>query len=400
VIRREPMNDTDAIINTGLRGVTIASTKVSDVDGIAGKLIYRGYVVKDLAEHAVFEEIVHLLLEERLPNREELTSLKAGLGENRSIPGSVISALKTMPRNSLPMDILQSAAAMLANHDPDIRSYSKDASMKMAIRLIAKMPTVLAAWHRIRSNEEPVGPSDNLDHAGNFLYMLTGSVPDSDMVRYFDACLILHAEHSFNASTFAAREIASTRAHMYAAIAGAVGSLSGELHGGANVRVMEMLKQIGSTENVEEYVSRELDAGRVIFGLGHAVYKTDDPRARILEPMAKTMCDRIGEPKWYDISRLLETKGKSAFKERKNLEIFTNVDFYSASLYYAMGIPVDLFTPVFAISRIAGWAAHVIEEQFGDAAPKPALYRPESDYVGDYCGPDECSFLAMDDRDT
>jgi len=393
------MTDTDSIVNTGLRGVTVASTRISDVDGAAGRLIYRGYLVKDLAEGATFEEIVHLLLREALPNREELKSFKASLAGERGIPPDIIQALRTRPRDALPMDILQLSVAMLANHDPGINERSKDASMGMAIRLIAKLPTVLAAWDRIRRDEEPLDPSPDLDHAANFLYMLNGEAPPSDVARFFDACLVLHAEHSFNASTFAAREIASTRAHMYAAVAGAVGSLSGELHGGANVRVMEMLKKIGSIDSVEGYIAGELDAGRVIFGLGHAVYKTDDPRARILEPMAETMCERIGEPQWYDISRLLETKGKAAFKERKNLDIYTNVDFYSASLYYAMGIPMDFFTPVFAISRIAGWAAHVLEEQSGDAAPKPVLYRPESDYIGDYCGPDVCSFPDIDDRE-
>jgi citrate synthase len=213
-----------------------------------------------------------------------------------------------------------------------------------------------------------------------------------------DVALVLHAEHSFNASTFAAREVASTRAHMYAAVSAAVGSLSGELHGGANVRVMEMLKKIGSVDAVDDYIQGQLDSGGLIFGLGHAVYKTDDPRAHILAPMSKNLCNSIGEPQWYEISREVELKGKAAFKESKGIDIFTNVDFYSASLYYAMKIPMDFFTPVFAISRVAGWTAHVIEEQFAGAADKPALYRPESDYIGDYCGPDECAFVPIDER--
>ncbi|MCG6893981.1 MAG: citrate (Si)-synthase, partial [Desulfobacteraceae bacterium] len=203
---------------------------------------------------------------------------------------------------------------------------------------------------------------------------------------------------SFNASTFTARQVASTRAHMYAAIAGAVGSLSGELHGGANVRVMQMLMKIGDSDNVESFVQGILDAGEKIFGLGHAVYKVDDPRAHILAPMSKTMGERIGQPQWYEISKRLEKVGKKAFKERKGIDIFVNVDFYSASLYYAMGIPVEFFTPLFAISRISGWTAHVVEERFAEAAPKPALYRPKSDYVGEYCGPDECSFVPPDER--
>ncbi len=213
-----------------------------------------------------------------------------------------------------------------------------------------------------------------------------------------DTCLVLHAEHSFNASTFAAREVASTRAHMYASVGAGVGSLSGELHGGANMRVMEMLKKIGSVDKVEAYVNQQFDAGLKIFGLGHAVYDTDDPRAHILAPMSKKMGERIGDTRWFEMSQLLEKIGKSEFKKRKNKDIYVNVDFYSASLYYAMGISIDLFTPVFAISRIAGWTAHVIEEYFAGAAPKPMLYRPESEYIGDYCGPDVCEFEPIEER--
>jgi citrate synthase len=228
--------------------------------------------------------------------------------------------------------------------------------------------------------------------------MLSGEIPDEDMGRFLDTALVLHAEHSFNASTFAAREVASTRAHIYAAIAAAVGSLSGDLHGGANTRVMEMLFKIGSLGKVRDYVNQEFDAGRVIFGLGHAVYDTDDPRAHIVASMSKVLEERIGKTQWYEISAKLEKAGKEEFKKRKGRDIYVNVDFYSGSLYYSLGIPVDLFTPVFAISRIAGWCAHVIEEQFAGAAPKPTLYRPESEYIGEYCGPDVCEYTPIDER--
>lgn len=386
-------------LNTGLRGVTVASTRVSDVDGDAGKLIYRGYLVKDLAENASFEEVVYLLLYERMPNLQELASFRKALVSEMPIPPEVVAALRTRPRDSLPMDILQAGVAMLANHDPDIRvEGNRDATERMGIRLIAKMPTLLAAWARIRSGQEPVDPSPDLGHAANFLYMMTGRVPDEELAGFFDACLVLHAEHSFNASTFAAREVASTRAHMYAAVAGAVGSLSGALHGGANTRVMQMLKEIGSVDNIDAYIEKQLTGGGLIMGLGHAVYKVDDPRALILAPMSRKMGERIGEVKWYEISRHLEEKAKAAFKRCKNMDIYVNVDFYSASLYYAMGIPMDLFTPVFAISRIAGWATHVLEEQYAGAAPKPMLYRPESEYIGDYCGPAECSWQPIENR--
>jgi len=384
--------------DTGLRGITIASTKVSDVDGDGGRLIYRGYMIEDLAENATFEEVCHLLLYERLPEKKELEDFKARLKAERDIPPEVIAALKTRPKNAMPMDILQAGVSLLAHHDPDLEDTSRESLMKKAIKLIAKFPTLLAAWDRIRNGKEPVAPDPELEHAANFLYMLNGTAPDEEVAKFFDICLTLHAEHSFNASTFAAREVASTRAHMYAAVTAAVGSLSGELHGGANVRVMEMLMEIGSFDNVEAFVNETFDAGKKLMGLGHAVYNTDDPRAFIIAPMSERMGQRTGETKWYEMSKLLEVKGKEAFKQRKGRDIFVNVDFYSASLYHSMGIPFDLFTGLFAISRIAGWTAHVIEEQFADAAPKPMLYRPESDYIGDYCGPDVCEFVPMEKR--
>ncbi len=386
------------LLNTGLRGVVIADTRISDVQGAAGKLIYRGYLIQDLANTASFEEVAYLLLFEKLPNVAELKGFKEQLTAERDIPPEVIAALKTRPENALVMDILQAGVALLANHDSDVTDQTQAAAVRMAVRLIAKLPTIIAAWDRIRNDKEPLKPSPNLDHAANFLYMLKGEKPDEEEGRFMDTCLVLHAEHSFNASTFAAREVASTRAHIYAAIGAAVGSLSGELHGGANMRVMEMLSEIGSLDKVEAYVNQQFDAGRKIFGLGHAVYDTDDPRAHVLAPMSKRMGERIGDTRWYEMSQLLEKTGKAEFKKRKGKDIYVNVDFYSASLYYAMGIPIDLFTPVFAISRISGWSAHVIEEYFAGAAPKPMLYRPESEYIGDYCGPDVCEFEPLQER--
>jgi citrate synthase len=386
------------MLNTGLRGVVIADTRISDVQGAAGKLIYRGYLIQDLANNASFEEVAYLLLFEKLPNPAELKAFKDQLAAERDIPPEVIAALKTRPKTAQVMDILQAGVSLLANHDPDITDQTQEAAVRMAIRLIAKLPTILAAWDRIRNDNEALKPSAKLDHAANFLYMLKGEAPDEEVSRFMDVCLVLHAEHSFNASTFAAREVASTRAHMYASVGAAVGSLSGELHGGANMRVMEMLKKIGSVDKAEAYVNEQFDAGKKIFGLGHAVYDTDDPRAHILAPMSKRMGERIGDTRWYEISQLLENTGKAEFNRRKGKDIYVNVDFYSASLYYAMGIPIDLFTPVFAISRISGWTAHVIEEYFAGAAPKPMLYRPESEYIGDYCGPDVCELEPLEDR--
>ena len=392
------MDECRPILNTGLRGFKVASSRISDVDGDIGKIVYRGFLIQDLAEKTSFEEVVYLLLYEKLPGKAELEAFEKQLAAERQLPPEFIDALRTRPKDALPMDILQAGVAMLAHHDPDVKELSNEAAARMGLKLIAKFPTIMAAWDRIRNNKEPVDPKPELSHAANFLYMLSGEVPDEEVARFFDVCLVLHAEHTFNASTFAAREVASTRAHMYAAVAAGVGSLSGELHGGANVRVMEMLLKIGSVGKVEDYVNAQLDAGKVIFGLGHAVYKVDDPRAHILAPMSQKMGERCGQPQWFEISKALEKRGKAIFKERKGIDIFTNVDFFSASLYYTMGIPLDFFTPVFAIARISGWVAHVIEEQYAGAAAKPVLYRPESEYVGDYCGPDTCEFVPLEDR--
>ncbi|MBS3809949.1 MAG: citrate (Si)-synthase [Desulfobacterales bacterium] len=392
------MTESGGIINTGLRGVPVASTRICLVDGKNAKLIYRGYNITDLAENATFEEVVHLLLFEHLPAAGELDYLKQRLAEEQSVSDGIISALKTRPVDSAPMDILQACVAMLANHDPEAGVLSREKATETAIRLIAKLPVVAAAWNRIRNGMDPLPPDPDLGHAGNFLYMLTGTKPDEELARFMDLCLVLHAEHSFNASTFSARQVASTRAHMYAAIAAAVGSLSGELHGGANARVMQMLLEIGTQDAVDDYVESRIRAGEKIMGMGHPVYKTGDPRAGILGPMSKRMGEKTGNTGWYELSEAVRRKTQEVFKKLKGTGIYPNVDFYSATVYYAMGIPVDMFTPIFAVSRISGWCAHVIEEQFAGAAPKPALYRPSSQYVGEYCGPAECSFVPMEKR--
>jgi len=386
------------VLNTGLRGVTIASTKISDVNGAEGKLVYRGYLAKDLAGRASFEEVVHLLLFETLPDGDQLNAFRRQMAEQRGLPPQILTAMQAMPKDALPMDVLQAIVPMLAAYDPDLGGTDIDSATRMAVRLIAKFATIVAAWDRIRNDKAPIAPDPELGQAANFLYMLNGEKPDDELAGFFDTCLVLHAEHSFNASTFAAREVASTKAHMYAAVTAGVGSLSGPLHGGANTRVMQMLLAIGEVDKVDDYVTNILETGGVIMGLGHAVYQVDDPRAHILAPMSQALGQRAGDTRWYDLSKALEIKGKAAFKKKKGRDIFVNVDFYSATLYYYMGIAVDLFTPVFAISRIAGWTAHVIEEQFGGASAKPTLYRPESDYVGDYCGPDECAFVPLDKR--
>ena len=387
-----------SILNTGLRGIDVASSKICDVRGKEGKLIYRGFLVQDLAKKAGFEEVSFLLLYERLPNKQELLDFGQSLKQKRHIPDNIFTVLKALPPTMNPMDVLQTATPLLIRNDKTVGEPGIENTLYSAENLIAGMATITAAWDRIRNNKDIVPPHEDLNHAANFLYMLTGDIPDSETAQFFDTSLVLHAEHSFNASTFTARQVASTRAHIYAAVSAAIGSLSGALHGGANVRVMQMLKEIGSKDNIDAYINRVLDSGDLIMGLGHAVYETDDPRALILGPMSKRMGEIAGQPLWYELSKELEQKAKAAFRAKKQREIYCNVDFYSASLFYAMGIAVDLFSPVFAVSRISGWSAHVIEEQFAMAAPKPSLYRPGATYVGNYCGPDECVFVDLDKR--
>lgn len=386
------------VINTGLRGVDVASSKICDVRGKEGKLIYRGYLVEDLAKNATFEEVCFLLLYERLPKKGELADFDASLKAKRGVAENVLTLLKGLPQDMNPMDVLQLATPLLIQTDENAGKEGMENTLYSAENLIAGLATITAAWDRIRNGNAPVAPDSSLSHAANFLYMLNGEAPNEEVARFFDTGLVLHAEHSFNASTFTARQVASTKAHIYAAISGAIGSLSGPLHGGANVRVMKMLKEIGTVDQVDPYINNILDSGGLIMGLGHAVYQTDDPRAIILAPMSKRMGELAGNTRWYELTRELEVKGKAAFKARKDRDIFCNVDFYSASLFYSMGIATDLFTPLFALSRVSGWTAHVIEEQFAMAAPKPSLYRPGATYVGDYCGPDECSFTDIEDR--
>lgn len=391
-------NECTPVLNTGLRGVDVASSKICDVRGKEGKLIYRGYLIQELAEQACFEEICFLLLYERLPSSQELADFTQSLAGKRKVPDNIFQFMATLPSETTPMDVLQAVTPMLIQTDPHAGEEGMENTLYSAENLIAGLATLTAAWDRIRNGRQPVAPDPDLTHAANFLYMLNGEAADDETVHFFDTGLVLHAEHSFNASTFTARQVASTKAHIYAAISAAMGSLSGALHGGANVRVMKMLKEIGSVERIDDYINSILDSGGLIMGLGHAVYQTDDPRAIILAPMSKRMGELAGDTTWYELTRALEVKGKQAFKSRKNREIFCNVDFYSASLFYSMGIATDLFTPLFAVSRVSGWTAHVIEEQFAMAAPKPSLYRPGASYVGDYCGPDECRFVDIDNR--
>jgi citrate synthase len=392
------MKDAVDVKNIGLRGVKVADTRISDVDGEKGVLIFRGFNVVDLARFSTYEEICFLLLTDRLPTRQEMDKFHSELVVEREVPGVLVEFMKMMPNSAHPMDILQAVVPILASFDPQLHEETKEANHKKAIRLIAKLPTIVAAWDRIRKGLEPVHPHPALPHAANFLYMLTGSLPHPETGRDFDVCLILHAEHSFNASTFAGREVASTHAHMYASVAAALGALSGELHGGANSEVMRMLMEVKEEELAKPWVADKLRKGGKVMGMGHAVYRTEDPRATLLRRISEQISVRIGNPRWYRLSQAIEAATREEFRRLKGTEIYANVDFYSASVYHMMGIARDLFTPVFAISRISGWTAHIIEEKFSEAQPKPELYRPDSDYVGTYCGPQACEFIPVERR--
>lgn len=384
--------------NIGLRNIEVADTKICSIDGENGKLIYRGYDIFDLVNHSTFEETAYLLLFGDLPDKDNLREFSEQLSGARDLPRSVIDNMRNRPKSARPMDVIQSTISELPDYDPDMNSDVKEANVKRSIILIAKIATLVAAWGRIRKGSDPVEPlSGEANHAANFLYMLTGGMPSREESRIFDISLILHAEHSFNASTFAAREIASTRAHMYACIGGAIGALSGELHGGANIQVMKMLLEIGELDKVDEWVKTRLDRGERIMGMGHAVYKTTDPRADILARLSKII-SRKRNTQWYDITARVEEATRKYMRERKKQQIYPNVDLYSASLYYSMGIPTELNTPIFALSRIAGWTTHVIEEKFAEAAPRPALYRPKALYVGKYCGPMGCEYIPINNR--
>ncbi|MGQ9859354.1 MAG: citrate/2-methylcitrate synthase [Thermodesulfobacteriota bacterium] len=386
------------IKNIGLRDIPVADTLICGIDAKKGVLIYRGYDVLDLAANSTYEETVFLLLEMRLPMAQELAEFTKRLSFFRQVPEAVIQAMRLRPSSASPMDVLQGAAAFLADYDPNVRDESRPAEVDRGLRIIGAFPTLVAAWERIRKGLPVVPPDPSLSHAADFLRMLTGNRADPQTERDLDACLILHAEHSFNASTFTARAVASTRSHTYGAVAAAVASLAGELHGGANTRVMMMLEEVGSKDRVRQWVTERLEAGKRIMGLGHAVYEVDDPRVKILKPMAEAIAKRKGQEHWYDLAVEIERVAKEEFQRLKGRYIPTNVDFYSAPTYHAMGIPKDLFTPIFAVARTAGWVAHIIEERLGEAQGKPQLYRPQADYIGSYCGPDKCEWKPLEKR--
>ena len=355
----------------GLRGVAVATSSMSDVIGDKGQLIYQGYDIHDLAAHSSFEEVIFLLWNKVLPKQSELDELKRSLSAAYEIPAEIIELMKRIPRHADPIDVLRTTVSALEFYDPTSRELSRAASVKTAVKLTAQFPNLVATAERIRKGLDPVKPNPESNIATNFLYMLNGTVPSEEDARMFDIALILHADHEFNASTFAARVVAGTLADMYGAVTAAIAALSGPLHGGANTAVMKTLLEIGEVANVESFIKKALAEKRKIMGFGHAVYRTEDPRATHLRRFSQQMGERSGDMKWYEMSRKVE----DVMMRVKGL--YPNVDFYSASTYYMMGIPLDLYTPIFAVSRIAGWTGHVLE-QYADNK----LIRPRAEYTG------------------
>ena len=357
--------------SAGLRGVVAASSSIGDVDGENGILIYQGYNIHDLARYSTFEEVVFLLWHGRLPKRAELDALKRSFAECYELPREIIELMRQFPRDAEPMDVLRTAVSALDFYDKAAHDTSREASLKTATRLTAQIPTIVAASHRLRNGQEPIKPQPELNIATNFLYMLKGEMPAEEDARLFDVALVLHADHELNASTFTARVVAGTLADIYGAVTAAIAALSGPLHGGANTNVMKMLLEIGEVERAEDYIKNALTQKKKVMGIGHAVYRTEDPRATHLRQFSKEIGERSGNTKWYEISRKVE----EVMLREKGL--YPNVDFYSASAYYMMGIPLELYTPIFAISRISGWTGHILEQYANNK-----LIRPRAEYIG------------------
>jgi len=365
------MTPTPSAAGKGLEGIIAAATRLSDVRGDVGELIYAGYDIHELAGKVTFEEVVHLLHYNHLPDEKELGELKSRLVAARELPRGVVEIIKTIPKSTPPMHAIRTAISALGCFDEQADNDSMDSNREKAMRLIAQIPIITAYFHRSRQKRSLLAPDPALGEAANFLYLMDGERPSQEKESTMDLCYVLHADHGMNASTFSARVTIATLSDMYSAITSAIGTLKGPLHGGANEGVIKMLQEIGSVDKVDAYIAECLAQKKKIMGIGHRIYKTLDPRAPHLQRMAKTLSAKLGEPKWIQMS---ERIAQIMLKE-KNLH--ANVDFYSATVYYSLGIPTDLFTPIFAIARTAGWTAHVLE-QLADNR----LIRPQSVYTG------------------
>ena len=367
----------------GLEGVVAARTGISDIDGQQGKLFYAGYDIADLAEHATFEETVYLLHHLALPTQAQLDEVNAALRAGQKLDPVLVRLIGALGDAASPMTVLRTAVSAAAALDPEAEDDSDEANLRKAYKLVALTPQIVAAFHRLRTGGEAVEPRDDLSLAGNFLYSLTGKEPDVQLARDFDVCLLLYADHTMNASTFAGRVAAATLADMYAAVTAAIATLQGPLHGGAIEQVRYMLDEIGTPDRAADYVKNRLAQKQKVMGFGHRVYKTWDPRARILREMSRRLGQQLGDTHWFEISDQIQR----TVQEEKGL--YPNVDFFTASVYSALGIPPDLYTTLFATARMAGWTAH-IREQYADNR----LIRPDSEYVG----PDPRPWKPLEDR--
>lgn len=367
----------------GLEGIVAGQSAICYIDGQKGQLIYRGISIDELATDATFEEIIYLLWHGTLPKKDDLIRLQKELSVNRGLPDQIIAFIKSVPKNANPMDVLRTAVSFLGIYDEEAKDNSIEANWRKSVRLVAKLPTIVANFHTLRQNGDYIKPDSSLGQAANFLYMLNGVEPGETASRTFDCALVLHADHEFNASTFSARVTAATLSDMYSSMTSAIGTLKGPLHGGANEEVMDMLLKIKTLNNIEAYLQRMFSQKKKVPGFGHRVYKVEDPRAKHLRQFSKRLGETIGNLKWYEMSE----KIAEYVKKEKNL--VPNVDFYSASTYYYLGIPVNLFTPIFAMSRVAGWTAHVME-QYSDNR----LIRP----VSEYTGPHDVHFVPIENR--
>jgi citrate synthase len=372
------------VSDKGLREVIAADTKISDIDGEKGTLSYVGYEIQDLAEHSTFEEVVYLLHHLELPTAPELEGTATSLANERDLHPFQVQLMRTLAEQTSPMSMLRTSVSAASAFDPDGWDESPDAQARKALRLIAKTASLIATYHRLRTGMEMVTPNPALPHAADFLWMLHGTDPNPEDARVLDVTFVLYADHTMNASTFTARIVASTLADMFSAITAAIGTLKGPLHGGANEEAMKSFEEVGKPENAEAYVRDRLERHEKIFGFGHAVYKTYDPRARILKRLSKEACERAGKSQLHEIAEAIE----QATFEQKGL--YPNVDFYAAAVFHVLGIPTDLMTPAFAAARMAGWTAHV-REQYGDNK----VIRPGSRYVG----PEDRVWVPLEARD-
>lgn len=384
------MTEPQVVIHKGLDGIIVDETKLSLVDGTAGRLMYSGYKIEDLAAHALYEEVVFLLWHGRLPDRQELEALRAQIAANAEIPKEVLKLLKSLPSDSNPMSVLRTAVSMLAQYDIDSEVMTPEANERKAIRLNGQVASLVAAWPRIRKGLEPISPRLDYTVAQNYVYQLTGEMPPSkEAVDAINTFMVLLTEHGMNVSTFTTRVIASSLSDMHSSITGAIGSLKGPLHGGANTEAMNMFLEIGSPENVEPWFNENIKTGkRRIMGIGHRVYKALDPRAAVLRERAEALARASGNTQWFEVADKLATLARADqyFIERN---LYPNVDYYSAIVLYTLDIPVDMFTPLFAMSRIAGWTAH-----FREQAAANRLVRPDVLYVG----PDERPWMPLEAR--